>query len=484
MDEALAFCTITEIVRHIRSGELSPVELTRVFLERIDRYNGHLNAYITVTAERALAAARAAEAAIAGGQYLGPLHGIPMALKDLVDTAGIRTTAGSILFRDRVPERDAAVARRLFEAGAVLLGKTHMVEFAFGGPGINHHYGTPWNPWDPAVHRLPGGSSSGSGVAVAGRLATFAIGSDTGGSVRIPASFCGVVGLKPTFGRVSRAGIVPLDPTLDSMGPLTLSVRDAAIVHQLLAGPEPADPDTWAQPLDDASGPLEDGAHGARIGIPREFFWADVDPEVAVAVRAAAQVLAGLGAEVDEVSIPELAELTALAERGNPAAVEAYLYFRNYLDSDFEAFDPIVSKRMIQGATLPAVEYLGLKRAYRKLASRAAEVLDRLDALLTPTTPMAAPPVADVDRQDQYFEVHALCVRNTAPVNRLGLCAISVPCGFTRAALPVGMQLIGGPFREARILRLAYAYEQATEWGKRVPPCVELPPPRLQRSPL
>ena len=248
MDDSLAFAPITQLAPLIRRRELAPVELTELFLERIELYNPALNAYIAPTAELARAQARAAEAQITAGAYLGPLHGIPIAFKDLIDVAGLPTTGGSILRRNTLANANATVARRLFSAGAVLLGKTHMVEFAFGGTGVNHHYGTPVNPWDPQTQRLPGGSSSGSGVAVASGLAAAALGSDTGGSVRIPSSFCGLVGLKPTFGLLPSTGVLPLDPTLDSIGPLCHTAEDCALLHQIMAGPDPAAPRPWTNP--------------------------------------------------------------------------------------------------------------------------------------------------------------------------------------------------------------------------------------------
>ncbi|MCC7265074.1 MAG: amidase [Candidatus Latescibacteria bacterium] len=471
MDRTLAFATLHQLAALIQKRAISPVELTTYYLERIAAYDQRLNSYLCVLAERALAAARAAETAIAGGHYLGPLHGIPLAIKDLIDLAGHATTGGSLLFKNRIAQEDATVARRLAQAGALFLGKTQMVEFAFGGVGINHHYGTPWNPWDPRVHRIPGGSSSGSGVGVAADLAPAALGSDTGGSVRIPSSFCGLVGLKPTFGRISNNGVLPLDSSLDCIGPLTRSVRDAALLFQVLAGPDPADPDTWSQPCEDVLEDLDGEVDGMRLCLPREYFWKDVDPEVEAAVKQAAHVFADLGVRVDEVSLKELDELAQLRSRGTPIAVEAYSRFREDLEQRLDQFDPIVSARMLDGRRMSAPDYFEIQRGYAQLRRRTHRALQQVDALLTPTTPFAALPAAEVDREDTYTRVNGLCLRNTGAANLLGLCALSLPCGFTRSGLPIGLQLIGRAWTEGRLLRLAHTYEQATPspWLKQHP---------------
>lgn len=469
MDHTLAFAPVHQLTALLQKKALSPVELTTYYLERIAAYDQRLNSYLCVMGERALAAARAAEIAIASGHYLGPLHGIPLGIKDLIDLAGTPTTGGSLLLKNRVPQEDATTARRLAQAGALFLGKTQMVEFAFGGVGINHHYGTPWNPWDSRVHRIPGGSSSGSAVCVAADLAPAALGSDTGGSVRIPASFCGLVGLKTTFGRISNSGVLPLDSTLDSIGPLTRSVRDAALLFQVLAGPDPADPDTWNQPCEEVLEDLEGEVDGMRLCLPREYFWKDVDPEVEAAVKEGARTLAGLGVRVDEISLKELDELAQLRSRGTLIAVETYARFREHLEQRLDQFDPIVSARMLDGRRMSAPDYFELQRAYAQLRRRTHRALQQVDALLTPTTPFAALPVEEVDREDVYTRINGLCLRNTAAANLLGLCALSLPCGFTRSGLPIGLQLIGRPFEEARLLRLGHAYEQATPWLRQHP---------------
>lgn len=469
LDDRFAFAPVHEQASLIARGDISPVELTELYLERIDVYDDTLGAYMAVSAERALAMARSAEAAIVGGSYRGPLHGIPLALKDLIDVDGLPTTAGSLVLRDDVASRDATVARKLFEAGAVLLGKTHLVEFAFGGVGINHHYGTPWNPWDVEVQRIPGGSSSGSAVAAAAGLAAIAVGSDTGGSVRIPASFCGLVGLKPTYGRISSAGVVPLDPRLDSVGPMARCVTDAALLYRILAGPDPEDPATLRQPpLADVD--IEGEVAGTRVCIPREYFWDDVDPEVEAAVRATVQVFAELGVYVDEISLEELDRLAELRAAKNLTAVHTYATLGEHLESRLHDFDPIVSARMLDGRDVSAVEYVRISRAWDDLRARTHEALRDVDALLVPTTPFPALPVDDCDDEgDRYWRTNGMCLRNTGAANLLGLCAISLPCGFTRAGLPVGLMLIGRPFEEDRLLRLAHSYETATDWSDQHP---------------
>ena len=474
MDDSLAFATIAELAPLLQRRDLSPLEVTDYYLDRIDDLNPSLTAYIAVAADRARSAATAAEEAIAGGNYLGPLHGIPLALKDLIDVAGLPTTGGSQLFRHNVPTRDAAVTRGLAGAGAVLLGKTHMVELAFGGVGTNAHHGTPWNPWDTQVQRLPGGSSSGSGVAVAADLCVAALGSDTGGSVRIPSSFCGLVGLKPTFGRISNRGVLPLDSHLDSIGPLCRCVWDAALIFQTLAGPDPDDADTWAQPVCDALDDLEEEVTGMRIALPREYFWDDVDAEVEAAVRASVQVFADLGVHVDEVAVETLADLGEVRSRGTLTAVETFVNYREHLEGDPELFDPRVARRMLAGGEMSAADYFELQRDFEDLRRDIAPALDGIDALLTPTTPFAALPLSEVESDDEYWRINNLCLRNTSAANLLGLCALSLPCGMTRSGLPIGLQLIGKPFAEARVLRLAHAYEQGTEWHELCPPLDEL----------
>ena len=469
MDETLAFAPITDLAPLIHRRELSPIDLTELFLERIEKYDPVLNAYISPTADLARAQARAAESQIAAGTYLGPLHGIPVAVKDLIDITGLPTTGGSILLRDNIATADATVARRLFAAGATLLGKTHLVEFAFGGTGVNHHYGTPVNPWSLDAPRLPGGSSSGSGVAIAAGLATAALGSDTGGSVRIPLAFNGLVGLKPTFGLWPSTGVLPLDPTLDSVGPLCHSAEDCAILHQALVGPDPAAPETHAQPCSSIVEEMAGDITGLRLCFPREYFWTDVDEEVEDAVRASARVFADLNVHVDEISLEVLKKLTEFRTGPNTTAVEAYRYHRARIEAHLDQFDPIVSERILDGRDILAIDYAQQLVERDLLRRKARAELNNVDFLITPTTPFAAPVVEEIDRDGVYFPINSLCLRNTIAVNLLDLCAVSLPCGFTRDGLPIGLQLIGHPHDEARLLRLARAFEQATDFSRQTP---------------
>jgi aspartyl-tRNA(Asn)/glutamyl-tRNA(Gln) amidotransferase subunit A len=470
MDDSLAFAGLGELAVLLRRRDISPVELADFFIERIEQYDPAFNAYIEVTTERARAQAHAAERLMASGHFLGPLHGIPLAFKDLIDVEGLPTKGGSILRNEHIAKADAHVAQRLFQAGAVLLGKTHMVEFAFGGAGINHHYGTPWNPWDADVQRLPGGSSSGSGVAVAAGLAAAALGSDTGGSVRIPSSFCGLVGLKPTFGLVSNRGVLPLDPTLDCIGPLAHTVEDCALLHQAISGPDAANPHSLHHPPFAGVDGLDGDVKGLRLCFPREYFWSDVDEEVEAAVRASAQVFADLNVYVDEISLEVLDDLSTWRAGVSTTAVESYLYHRDNLENKLEQFDHIVSARMLDGRDIMAVDFLAQMRARDELRQKVLRAFETVDFLITPTTPFAAPPLREVDQGDAYFAVNGLCLRNTSAVNLLGLCAVSLPCGLTRDGLPIGLQLVGRPFDEVRLLRLARAYEQASGHGELRPP--------------
>jgi aspartyl-tRNA(Asn)/glutamyl-tRNA(Gln) amidotransferase subunit A len=468
-DPSLAFEPITALAARIRAGALSPVALTEALLERIAALDGRLHAFIVVTRERALAEAHAAELALRGGQDLGPLHGIPYAAKDLFDVRSVPTTAGTRLLAGNVAREDATVVRRLAGAGMILVGKTYTVQFAFGVVGVNHDQGTPHNPWH-ATHHVPGGSSSGSAVAVAAGLVPAALGSDTGGSVRLPAGLCGTVGLKTTVGRVSRAGVYPLSWTLDSVGPLARTVEDAALVYQALQGVDARDESTAGVAPHDALARLEAGVRGLRLALPETLFFDDVDPEVERAVRETALVFRSLGALVESVEVPEAAEAMAEQKRALAIAAEACVYNARFLDEHFDALDPVVAHRMILGRQLSAPDYFTLVRQWADLRRRLAARLADMDALLVPTTPLPARPLAEVDRtRESYAQYNARYLRNTAVGNLLNLCAVSLPCGFTREGLPVGLMVYAKPFQEDMALRVARAYEQATDWHQRHP---------------
>jgi len=463
------FQPITELSRRLRTGELSSVALAEAFLARVADLDGRLGAFQLVTPDRARDAARQAEAQRAGGGDPGPLHGIPFAVKDLFDVAGLPTTAGTSLLASNVASTDATVVARLARAGMVLLGKTKTVQLAYGGAGINHDLGTPHNPWQRVPH-LPGGSSSGSAVAVAAGLAPAALGTDTGGSVRIPAALCGITGLKTTVGEVSRAGVHPLSSSLDSVGPLARTVEDAALLHDAMQGPDDGDEATLRHRGPDVLARLRDGVVGLRLGVPETVFWDDADPEVEAAVRAAASVFESLGAHVRSVDFPAAADALALNPRGLVIAAEAYAVNRRLIDEHYDELDPIVAWRMVQGRDVAAADYLQTTLDWKRLRREAAAQLADLDGLLCPTTPRPACPVADADADmDTYLSRNFEYLRNTSIGNILDLCGLSVPCGFTADGRPVGLMIYGRPFHEDVILRIGHAYQQATTWHRRRP---------------
>jgi aspartyl-tRNA(Asn)/glutamyl-tRNA(Gln) amidotransferase subunit A len=463
------YSTIAELGRALRAGSVTPTALAEQYLQRIGQLDGELGAFKLVTAERAMAQARAAEAEMSVGIDRGPLHGIPYAAKDLYDVAGVPTTAGCPLLESNIAERDCMVIRKLNDAGAVLLGKTITVQFAYGGAGINNQQGTPHNPWHREP-RLPGGSSSGSGVAVASGLAPMALGSDTGGSVRIPAALCGVTGLKTTVGQISRAGVFPLSWSLDSVGPLTRSAEDAALIYHAIAGPDADDSSTAAYRPADVLANLDKGVRGLRLAFAESVFFDDADDEVAAAVRATGDVFKGLGAHVDSVEFPQARQAMALNPRGLVIAAEAYTLNRELIDNRIEELDQIVALRMAKGAEIPAHEYLRMERDWHALRASAMTQFADVDALLCPTVMIASTPVADaMQDMDAYTRRNLQCLRNTAIGNVLNLCAVTVPCGFTAAGLPVGLMIYARSFDEAMVLRIGHAYQRATDWHTRMP---------------
>jgi aspartyl-tRNA(Asn)/glutamyl-tRNA(Gln) amidotransferase subunit A len=468
-DTPLHWQSISALSQRIRSGTLSPVELTEHYLSRIAAMDHTLHAFRLVTRERALAQARAAELALRAGADLGPLHGIPYAAKDLFDVKGLPTTAGANLLHNNIATADATVIRRLAQAGMILLGKTQTVQFAYGGVGINHQHGTPHNPWQRTPH-APGGSSSGSGVAVAAGLAPMALGTDTGGSVRIPASLCGTVGLKTTVGQISRTGVFPLSWTLDSVGPLTRSVEDAALVFQCLQRADPQDAATSEAQTRDVLSGLKDGVRGLRLAFAETAFWDQADADIVQAVRASGEVLASLGAQVESMTFAEAVEAQALNPRGLAVAAEAYTIHQARIEQHLAEYDPIVSQRIMQGKQVTATEYLNVTRAWTALRLKVQRTLSDVNALLVPTTMIPALPVATIDASmDTYTAHNQQYLRNTVIGNVLNLCALSVPCGFTRQGLPIGLMIYGKPFQEDMILRIGYAFEQATDWHRRTP---------------
>ena len=465
--DPLHYLTIHEASSLLREGRLSPVELTQSFLDRIERMDGALQAYITVLREGAMSEARRAEEEIRRGEYKGPLHGIPIALKDLYDTAGVRTTAASKVMADRVPSRDATTTARLKEAGAILLGKLTLHEFALGGPDVSTGFPLARNPW--SLEHIPGGSSSGSGTAVAAGLCMATLGSCTGGSIRGPAAHCGIVGLKATYGRVSRYGVVPLSWTLDHCGPLTWNVEDSAHVLQTIAGHDPKDPTSSRAPVPDYSRSLTEEIEGMRIGVPRDFFFRDdphVSSEVLSTVDKALEELRGLGALVEEVSIPML----EYAGAAQPVIMlsEAFAYHQGNLRSQPQSFGEMCRARFRVGGLFSGGDYVQAQRVRKALTREFNGVLEEYDLIASPTM---SNPAGRFDEVDTLAS--ARMPSFTGPYNLTGMPAISVPCGFTESGLPIGLQLAGRPFDEPTVIRAAYAYQQHARLFERRPP--ELP---------
>ncbi|HLZ70994.1 MAG TPA: amidase [Dehalococcoidia bacterium] len=472
----LTTMTVAEAAAQIERRSLSPVELTRAYLDRIARLNPTINAYVTLTAEQALAAARAAEQQILAGEYRGPLHGVPFALKDIYDTAGVRTAAGSKILAERVPDADATTTALFHQAGAVLLGKLNTHEFAFGVTTNNPHWGATRNPW--GLEQIPGGSSGGSGAAIAADLAPIAMGSDTGGSIRIPASLCGTVGLKPTHGRISTAGIFPLSWSLDHAGPLTHTVEDAAIVLKALAGPDVQDTLTPPVPLQDYRADLNVSVRGLRLGVPRAGFCEALEPDVALAFEAALEVLRELGAVVEDVQAPAL---WASWEPGyNILYSEARHVHKAWLRERPGDYGKDVFTRLNERAELSADDLVAAFRHQSAAMREAAALLAERAALVLPATRIAAPsinPNQTIVLDGKEVLARSVLTTNTIPFNVTGQPAVSLPCGFTAAGLPIGLQIAGRRWDEATVLRVAHAYEQATEWHTRRPSLILTPVP-------
>ena len=461
-DDALCFLSGAELGRRIARRELSPVAVTRAHLARIEQLAPKLNGFVTVTAERALAEAAAADREIAAGRSRGPLHGVPMALKDLFDTAGVRTTAGSRILAENVPVRDAAVVERLSASGLVLLGKTNMHEFAFGTTSDNPHFGPVRNPWD--LERSPGGSSGGSGAALASGLCAVSFGTDTGGSIRIPAGACGVTGLKPTLGRVSRRGVTPLAWSFDTVGPMARTVEDAALLMNTIAGPDAEDEWCATRPAEDFTRDFERGAGGLTLGVPREWFFEGVEPGIEAAVREAIAVLEREGARRIEVSLPGMAD--AHTAHHAILAAEAAAFHGAWLRERPDDYGDDVRRGLELGQLIAAVDYVNARRVQAIVRAAFRAALAEADVLVTPCLPQAPLRVGEFMSREPAVAWNRLLT----PVNLAGYPAISVPCGFDGGGMPVGLQIVGRPFEEALLLRVARAYERATEWGTRRPP--------------
>jgi aspartyl-tRNA(Asn)/glutamyl-tRNA(Gln) amidotransferase subunit A len=457
--------TIREAAAGLRAHRFSAVELATAAISRIDGLNPSLRAFITVTSEQALEQARQADRELAMGKDRGPFHGIPVALKDLFYTQGVRTTAGSRIYENFVPQMDATVVEKLLAAGAVLLGKLNMHELAYGITSANPHFGAVRNPWNP-LHS-PGGSSGGSGAAVATQMVFMAMGSDTGGSIRIPASFCGTVGLKPTYGRVSRFGVLPLGFSLDHVGPLTRSVRDAALALNAIAGHDPRDPTSSRRPVVDYMPGDGCSIRGVRIGLPDAFFFEHLDEDVESAVSAAIARAERLGADVKPVRLPDIPALNSVARIvllcEASAVAEPYPEDRSLYGADVRAL-------LDQGRLVPATDYINAQRLRRKMRREFDQVWNTVDCLVAPATPNTAPRVGEttVRLGGRDEDVRLASTRLVRGVNALGYPALSLPCGLSGAGLPVGLQIIGPAFAEALLLRVGAALEDG---GVGIPPC-------------
>lgn len=464
----LHFKPITEQAAMLRSGELSPVELTQAYLDRIDALNGELGAYITVMGEQALAQAHQSAADMQAGADKGALHGIPVGIKDIIYTDGVLTSGGSKVLADFVPDSDSTIVRLLDAAGAVLLGKLNLSEFAVGGT-IDHPFGTPRNPWN--TNHTAGGSSSGSGIAAAGGLCAGALGSDTGGSVRGPAGFCGIVGLRPTYGRVTRQGVLAMCWSMDTVGPMTRTVEDCALMLNAIAGKDALDPTSSDAPVSDYAANLDAGVRGLRIGIPTEMFdYEGLDADVRESVLRAASVLEEHGATADEMSLP-MSENSGAVFIGT-ADVDCAAYHADWLRTRPDDYDWSTRTRLETASLAPAWAYLRAQRARELIRRELHAALDKYDIIALPTGPVAAPPIEESTGKPGGYYQGKLDLgrrRYTSPAALAGLPALSVPCGFSDAGLPIGMQLIGKPFGEQTLFQVGQAYETATEWHTRHP---------------
>tara|TARA_B100001146_G_scaffold48623_1_gene41986 strand:+ start:108 stop:1523 length:1416 start_codon:yes stop_codon:yes gene_type:complete len=470
MDKSqLPFISATELASLIKSREISPVEATEAYLERIPHVDGKLNSYITVTSERAMADARQAEQEIVSGKYRGPMHGIPIGIKDQVYTKGILTTGGSTILKDFVPTEDATVVTKLNEAGAVLLGKLNMSEFAMGD-AFEHPYGRPHNPWD--LSRNAGTSSSGSGAATAAFLCATSLGEDTGGSIRGPASFCGLVGIRPSWGRVSRHGVLGASWSMDQVGPISRTVSDCAITLAAIAGHDPKDGYTWDIPVPDYLADMSGGVQGLKIGVITERVEGDaVDPQVRDLVLKAIVQLGELGAVVSDIEIPLIAQSAAISTAVTYGDVSGV--HREGIDQRLKEYDYNIQLRLLTGAILPAQAHQKAVRLRHMIRQQILDALDQVDVLVMPTSSIPAstlPEKAGVESKAAFMEMLGGRRSFTAPFNLANVPALSINCGFTCEDLPVGLQIAGKPFDESMVFRVAHAYEQATDWHTRRPP--------------
>ena len=467
MSADLALLSLTEIAQAIAQKRCSSREATQSCLDRIASWQTHLNAFMAIEAEAALAAADGADAALSKGKSRGVLHGVPLAHKDMYYDAGKVVTCGSKIRRDFVATTTSTALQRLKDAGTVRLGSLQMSEFAYGPTGHNAHYGPVHNPW--AFDRVTGGSSSGSGSAVAARLTFAALGSDTGGSIRMPAHFCGVTGLKTTYGRISRAGAMPLSQSLDTVGPLARSAEDCALLMGLMAGADPEDLTASAASVPDYVAATRETVKGLRIGVPAGFYVDDLDPEVASALDDTIAILKREGAQIVTVELPDQRQLSAACQF--VIAVEAAAFHKRWLIERPQDYGSQVLMRLQNGLAIPGVSYLEAMRWRGPALAAHLAAVAGVDAVIAPVAPVAAPTIAesDVGNAPDAEAVIQRLTRFTRPINYLGVPALAIPVGFTRGGLPLGMQLIGRPFDEAMLLRIGAAFQRATDFHDRVP---------------
>jgi aspartyl-tRNA(Asn)/glutamyl-tRNA(Gln) amidotransferase subunit A len=456
--------TISKLAPLIRRKKISPLELTNFLLNRIQLLQPAINAYITITSEIAISQAKKAEKEIAKGIYRGVLHGIPISVKDLFHTRGIRTTAGSRILKRFFPKENAAAVDRLLESGCILLGKTNLHEFAYGATNVNPHYGPVHNPWNLA--HISGGSSGGSAASVISAQAIASLGTDTGGSIRIPAAACGCVGLKPTYGRVPLKGVIPLAESLDHAGPLSRCVLDAALLFEAIAGPDPWAPYSGKTALS----AIRKNINGLRIGIPKQYFFSRLQPDVRQAVAAALGIFDQLGAGICEINLKGMESTALLAS--DITAGEAFAYHANRLKQKPENYGEDLRFRLEQSRNMSALTYIQAQRKRAEYATMMEQALDPVHLLLTPTLPVTAPRIDQKYAQigNSQKDVRSVLLSLTRPANLSGLPALSLPCGFSSEGLPIGLQLIGRRYDELTILRAGYAYENATAWHNRFPP--------------
>ena len=462
----IAYQSITEIAPRIRSGALSPVDLVETLLLRISRLEPSLNTFLKVWGDSARTEARMAKSEIESGRYIGPLHGIPVGLKDLIDVAGHKTTGGSKVLADNIAKSDATVATRLKAAGAILIGKLNLVEFAFGTTGLNPYTGDVKNPWDRT--RITAGSSSGSAAAVASGMIPASLGSDTGGSIRMPASVCGIAGLKPTYGRIPRTGVLDLSWSMDHVGPMARTTGDCALLMNALAGPDGGDPASYAGPAQDFTSGLEEGLGLIKIGVPTNYFFEDsVDHEISETVLSSIDLMASNGAEIVELPMPWVEKGRAI-NLGviRPEAVSAH---ESLLAKYADLYSPGLRKRIQSGFDIPAIDYVRAQRARQWFNHNMSESMKQVDVLITPSVPIQTPMITECTPPDGNMEAGNQLPMFTSIFDVTGQPSHSISCGFTSSGMPIGMMITGHPYDETTVLRVGNAFEKLTDWHQRVP---------------